>query len=60
MYKHSKHVEQKIKQVTSVGLSLFNYRYELFNQNEISTASNLKVDIRQQWSLCALHCVFVC
>jgi len=25
MYQHSKHVEQKIKQVTSVGLSLFNF-----------------------------------
>ena len=39
MYYHSKHVEQKIKQVTSVGLSLFNYQEDArSNKHKIVTS----------------------
>jgi len=58
MYKHSKHVEQKIKQMTSVGLYLFNYQddarsnklkihscntYRLFN-NDISSMYSIALN----------------
>jgi hypothetical protein len=45
MYWHSKHVEQKIKQVTSVGLSLFNYYAKLAWEQNVSFSCHTAVTL---------------
>ena len=62
MYWHSKYVEQKIKQVTSVGLSLFDYQDDAWpNKHKIQfidlvnmTTSNKKLQVIDAWIIAAM------
>ena len=62
MYWHSKYVEQKIKQVTSVGLSLFDYQDDArSNKHNIQfidlvnmTTSNKKLQVIDAWIIAAM------